>query len=84
MSYLNNPQNTISKTPLNTKTPFKWVFMDTIPAISSKILTKYTTFSNYLLTVDVYYRLTRFYGIENISTEELMDNIDIFQDIFGK
>ena len=30
----------ISKTPLNPKTPFKWVFMDTIPAISSTSLTK--------------------------------------------
>ena len=33
-------KNAISKTPLKSKTPFKWVFMDIIPAISSKILTK--------------------------------------------
>ena len=36
----------ISKTHLNPKTPFKWVFMDTTPATSSKTVTKDTTFSN--------------------------------------
>ena len=29
-----------SETPLKAKTPFKWVFMDIIPATSSKSLTK--------------------------------------------
>ena len=40
------------KNPLNTKAPFKWVFMDIIPATSPIFLTRYTTFSNYLLIVD--------------------------------
>ena len=40
-----------SKTPLNSRTPFTWVLMDIIPALSSIILTKDTTHSNYLLIV---------------------------------
>ena len=35
-----------SKTLLKERTPFKGVFMDIIPATSSKILTKHTTFDN--------------------------------------
>ena len=72
------------KTPLNTKTPFKWVFMDIIPDISSKFLTKYITFSNYLFIVDAYSKLLRLYGMENIITEAVMDKLDMFQAIFGK
>ena len=37
-------KNSGSNTPLNPKTPFKWFFMDIIPATSSKSLTKDTTF----------------------------------------
>ena len=39
--------------PLKPKAPFKWVFMDIIPATSQKRLTNETNFSNYLLIVDV-------------------------------
>ena len=37
-----------SKTPLQPKSPLKWVFMDIIPSTSPKSLTSETTFSNYL------------------------------------
>ena len=52
--------------------------MEIIPDLSSKNLTKYTTIDNYLLTVDVYYKLPRIYGMENITTEEVMEKLDIF------
>ena len=58
--------------------------MDTIPAIYSKSLTKKTTFDNNVLILDAYYRLKKLYGLENITTEEVMDKIDMFQAIFGK
>ena len=41
-----------SKNPLNPKAPFKWVFMDKVPATAPKSFTSDTTFSNYLLIVD--------------------------------
>ena len=57
-----------SKNTLNPKTPFKWVFMDIIPATAPEILTSETTFSNYLLTVDSYFKNTKLYGIDKITT----------------
>ena len=77
-------ENSRSQTPLNTKTPFKWVLMGIITAISSKSLTKYTTFSNYLLIVDAYSKIPKIYGTENITTEEVMYKLDTFQASFGK
>ena len=59
----------ISKTPLKSKTLFKWVFMEIIPATYSKSLTRDNTFANYLLIVDAYYNIPEIYGIENITTE---------------
>ena len=58
--------------------------MDRIPAISYKILTQDTTFDNYLLIVDAYSKISKLYGMENITAEEVMDNIDMFQARFGK
>ena len=72
------------KIPLNPKAPFKWVFMDIIPSTLPKSLTSDTTFSNYLLIVDAYYRIPKLYGTEKITTEEVMDKLDMFQYIFGK
>ena len=40
------------KTPLNSKTPFKWLLMDIIPSTSSRSWKKDTTFSNLVLIVD--------------------------------
>ena len=73
-----------SKIPLNPKAPFKWVFMDIIPSTAPKSLTSDTTFSSYLLIVDAYSKIPKLYGMENITTEEVMDKLDIFQSRFGK
>ena len=58
--------------------------MDIITLTSPNILTSDTTFSNYLLIVDAYSKISEIYGIEKISTEEVMDKLDIFQSRFGK
>ena len=63
----------VLETPLKPKTTFKWVFMDIIPATSSKSLTKETSFSNYLLIVDAITKIPKRYGMENITTEEFID-----------
>ena len=43
-----------------------------------------TTFSNYLLIVDGYSKIPKRYGMEKITTEEVMDKLDMLQSIFGK
>ena len=58
--------------------------MDIIPSTAPKSLTSDTTFSNYLLIVDAYYNIPKLYGMENITTEEVMDQLDMFQSRFGK
>ena len=73
-----------SKIPLNPKAPFKWFFMDVIPSTAPKSLTSYTTFSNYLLIVDAYSKIPKLYGMENITTAEVMDKLDMFQSRFVK
>ena len=72
------------KSLLKPKELFKWVFMDIIPSTASKILTGDTTFSNYLLIVDDYSKIPKLYGMEKITTEEIMDKLDMFQSRFGK
>ena len=72
-----------SKIPLKPKAPFKWGFMDIIPSTASKRLTSDTTFSNYLLIVDAYSNIPKLYGMEKITTEEVMDKLDMFQSRFG-
>ena len=72
------------KLPLKPKAPFKWVFMDIIPSIAPKSLTNDTNFSNYLLIVDAYSKIPKVYGMENITTVEVMDKLDMFQPRFGK
>ena len=47
-------------------------------------MTSDTTFSNYLLIVDAYSKITELYGMEKITTEEVMEKLDIFQSRFGK
>ena len=73
-----------SKIPLNPKAPFKWVFVDIIPSTALKSLTSDTTFSNYILIFDAYSKITKLYGMEKITTEEVMDKLDMFPSIFGK
>ena len=77
-------KNARSKIPLKTKAPFKWVFVDIIPSTAPKSLTSDTTFSKYLLIVDAYSKITNHYGMENITTEEVMDKLDMFQSRFRK
>ena len=73
-----------SKIQLKPKAPFKWVLMDIIPLTSPKSLTSDTTFSNYLLIVDAYSKIPKIYGMEKITTEEVMYKLDMFQSRFGK
>ena len=51
---------------------------------SYKSLTKYNNFDNFLLIVDDYFKITKLYGMENITTEEVMYKLDMFQEISGK
>ena len=73
-----------SKIPLKPKASFKWVFMNIIPSTAPKILTSDTTFYNYLLIFDAYFKIPKLYGMEKITTEEVMDNFDMFQSGFRK
>ena len=73
-----------SKIPLKPKAPFKWVFMDIIPSTALKSLTSDTTFSNYLLIIDAYSKISNLYGMEKMTTEEVMEKLDMFQSRFGK
>ena len=59
-------------------------FIDIIPLKPPKFLTSDTTFSNYLLIVDAYSKIKKLYGMEKITTEEVMDDLDMFQSRFGK
>ena len=58
--------------------------MDIIPAKSSKSLIKFSYFDNHLLIVNAYSKIQKIHGMENITTEEVVDKLDIFQAIFGK
>ena len=43
-----------------------------------------TTFSIYLLTFYAYSKIPKLYGMEKITTEEVMEKLDMFQSRFGK
>ena len=73
-----------SKTPLKPRAHFKGGFVEIIPQTSLKLLTIEKTFSNYILIVDTYSKIPIIYGMERITTEEMMDSLDLFQDRFGK
>ena len=68
-----------SKITLKPKAPFRRVFSDIIPSTTPKNLTSDTTFSNYLLIVDAYFKILKLYGLDKITTEEVMDKLDMFQ-----
>ena len=70
--------------PLKPKSIFKWGYMDIIPSTAPNFLTSDTTFSNYLLIFDAYSKIPKLYGMEKITTEEVMDKLDMFQSRFGK
>ena len=73
-----------SKNILKPKSPFKWVFMYIIPSTAPKSLTSETTFSKYILIVRAESKIPKFCGMEKITTEEVMDKLDMFQSRFGK
>ena len=58
--------------------------MDIIPSTAPKSLTNDTKFSNYLLIVDAYSKIPKLHGMENITTAEVMDKLDMFQSRFGE
>ena len=73
-----------SKIPLNPKAPFKWVFMDIVTSTAPKSLTSDTNVYNQLLIVDAYSKIPKLYGMEKITTEEVMVKLDMFQSRFRK
>ena len=77
-------KNARYKIPLKPKAPFKWVFMDIVSSTAPKSLTSDTTFSNYLLIVDAYSKIPKLYGMDNITTEEVMEKLDMFLSRFRK
>ena len=72
------------KNPLNPKAPFNWVLIDIIPSTAPIFLTSDTTFYNYLLIFDAYSKNPKLYGKKKISTEGVVDKLDIFPYRFGK
>ena len=70
--------------PLNPNSPFKWGFMQLITSTAPKRLTSDTTFSNHLLIIGAYSKIPKLYGMETITTKEVMDNLEMFQSRFGK
>ena len=71
-----------SNDPQQPKAPFKCVLMDIIPSTAPKRLTIDTAFSNYLLIVDVSSKVPKLTSLEKISTEEVMNNLDMLQSGF--
>ena len=58
--------------------------MDIILYPCKKGLTARSSFENYLLVVDAYSRVPRLYGLEETTTAEVMDFLDVFIAEFGK
>ena len=58
--------------------------MDIIPSTAPKSLTSEKTFSNYILIVYAYFKIPELYYMVKITTEEVMDKLDMFQSRFGK
>ena len=58
--------------------------MDIIPGTAPMFLTSDTTFSNYLLIVDTFSKIPKHWGLEKITTDEVMGKLDMFQSISVK
>ena len=58
--------------------------MDIIPSTAPHFLTSDTKISNFLLIFDAYSKIPKLYGMEKITTVEVMDKLDMFQSRFGK
>ena len=59
-------------------------FIDIIPSTAPKSLTSVTNVYNYILIVYAYSKIPKLYGMEKITTIELMEKLDMFQSRFGK
>ena len=59
-------------------------FMDIIPSTAPTVLTSVVTFSKYLLIVDAYSKIPKLYDMEKIYTEQVINNLDMFQSQFGR
>ena len=55
-----------------------------VPSTAPKRLTSDKTFSSYLFFVDAYSKIPKLYGMEKITTEEVMDKLNMFQSRFRK
>ena len=73
-----------SRSPLKQKEPFKWVFKDIISSTAPKRLTIDTISSNCILIFDAYLKIPKLHCMEIITTEEVMDNLDMFRSRYGK
>ena len=58
--------------------------MIVIPSKAPKSLTNETNLKNHLLIVDAYSKIPKLYGMENITTGEVLDKLDMFQSRFYK
>ena len=58
--------------------------MGIIPSTAPKRLTSGTNVSNKILIFDAYSKIPKCYGMEKVTTEEVMDKLDIFQSRFGE
>ena len=58
--------------------------MDILPSTAPMFLFRDKIFSNYLLIVDAYSKIPKLYGMEEFSTEKVMDKLDMFKSRFGK
>ena len=56
--------------------------MNIIPPTVPRSFTSDTTFSKYLLIVDAYSKIPKFYGMEKITTEKVIGKLDLFQSRF--
>ena len=57
--------------------------MDIIPSTSPEILTSDTTNSSYILIVDAYSKIPKVFGMKRITTENIIDKLDMFQSRLG-
>ena len=69
---------------IETKGTFQMGFMVIIPATSPNSFTGETAFSDYILNFSAYLNPPKLYGREIITTEEVMDKLDMFQNILVK
>ena len=49
-----------------------------ITSTAPKVLTSDTTSNKNLVTIDTHSKISKFYGVEKITTEEIMDELDMF------